>query len=181
MVLLMIITAVASPFLDNNVTTIMLVAPVTIVVCERLRIPPQPYLIAEVFASNIGGAATLIGDPPNIIIGSRAGLSFNDFVVRMTPIVVIVFVLFVVLTRFLFRKSFRYTPEQVAAVMALQRSSTGSTGARRTSPALPRPRPCDLPCSGRDLLLSSRWTTTGRDCEEPPKGPGSTGCGSVRS
>lgn len=119
MVLLMIITAVASPFLDN-VTTIMLVAPVTIVVCERLRIPPQPYLIAEVLASNIGGAATLIGDPPNIIIGSRAGLSFNDFLVHMTPIVVIVFVLFVLLSRFLFRKSFRYNPEQVAAVLALQ-------------------------------------------------------------
>ncbi|MEU4291742.1 ArsB/NhaD family transporter [Kribbella sp. NPDC026596] len=119
MVMLMIITAVASPFLDN-VTTIMLVAPVTIVICERLRIPPQPYLIAEVLASNIGGAATLIGDPPNIIIGSRAGLSFNDFLVHMTPIVVIVFVLFVILSRFLFRKSFRYNPEQVAAVLALQ-------------------------------------------------------------
>ncbi|MEU8226123.1 ArsB/NhaD family transporter [Kribbella sp. NPDC048915] len=119
MVMLMVITAVASPFLDN-VTTIMLVAPVTIVVCERLRIAPQPYLIAEVLASNIGGAATLIGDPPNIIIGSRAGLTFNDFLVHMAPIVVIIFALFVVLTRFLFRKDFRYNPEQIAAVMALQ-------------------------------------------------------------
>ena len=119
LVMLMLITAVASPFLDN-VTTIMLVAPVTIVVCERLRIPPQPYLIAEVLASNIGGAATLIGDPPNIIIGSRAGLSFNDFLVHMTPIVVIVFALFVVLSRFLFRKDLRHNPEQVAAVLALQ-------------------------------------------------------------
>ena len=70
----------------------MLVAPVTIVVCNRLRIPAQPYLIAEVLASNIGGAATLIGDPPNIIIGSRAGLTFNDFLVHMAPIVAIVFV-----------------------------------------------------------------------------------------
>ncbi|GAA1608691.1 ArsB/NhaD family transporter [Kribbella hippodromi] len=119
MVMLMIITAVASPFLDN-VTTIMLVAPVTIVVCERLKISPKPYLIAEVLASNIGGAATLIGDPPNIIIGSRAGLSFNDFLVHMTPIVVIVFVLFVILSRFLFRKSLKHNPEQVAAVLALQ-------------------------------------------------------------
>lgn len=81
MVLLMLITAVASPFLDN-VTTIMLVAPVTVVVCNRLHIPAQPYLIAEVLASNIGGAATLIGDPPNIIIGSRAGLTFGDFLVH---------------------------------------------------------------------------------------------------
>ncbi|GAB2867167.1 ArsB/NhaD family transporter [Actinocorallia aurea] len=118
MVMLMGLTAVASPFLDN-VTTIMLVAPVTVVVCDRLRIPAQPYLIAEILASNIGGAATLIGDPPNIIIGSRAGLTFNDFLVHMAPIVVIVFVVFVLLTRVMFRKSFEYHPEHVAAVMAL--------------------------------------------------------------
>lgn len=119
MVLLMLITAIASPILDN-VTIIMLVVPVTIVICDRLKIPAQPYLIAEILASNIGGAATLIGDPPNIIIASRAGLSFNDFLVHMTPIVVIVFVAFVVLSRFLFRKQFRYNPEQVKDVMALQ-------------------------------------------------------------
>ena len=86
---------IASPLLDN-VTIIMLVAPVTLVVCDRLRIAPQPYLIAEVLASNIGGAATLIGDPPNIIIGSRAGLTFNDFLVHMAPVVVVIFALFVV-------------------------------------------------------------------------------------
>ncbi|HEX6340693.1 ArsB/NhaD family transporter [Umezawaea sp.] len=119
MVMLMGITAVASPFLDN-VTTIMLVAPVTVVVCDRLRIPAQPYLIAEVLASNIGGAATLIGDPPNIIIGSRAGLTFVDFLVHMTPVVVVVFVAFVLLTKFLFRKSFQHNEEHVASVMALQ-------------------------------------------------------------
>jgi Na+/H+ antiporter NhaD/arsenite permease-like protein len=119
MVLLMAITAIASPFLDN-VTTIMLVAPVTIVVCTRLRIPAQPYLIAEVLASNIGGAATLIGDPPNIIIGSRAGLSFNDFLIHMAPIVTIVFVLFVLFSRLLFRKSFVTNHQNVEAVMALQ-------------------------------------------------------------
>ncbi|GAB3439818.1 ArsB/NhaD family transporter [Actinophytocola sediminis] len=119
MVMLMVITAIASPFLDN-VTTIMLVAPVTVVVCERLQISPRPYLIAEVLASNIGGAATLIGDPPNIIIGSRAGLTFTDFLVHMAPIVVIVFVVFVLLTRVMFRKSFQYHPEKVAAVMALK-------------------------------------------------------------
>lgn len=118
MVMLMAITAIASPFLDN-VTTIMLVAPVTIVVCGRLRIPAQPYLIAEVLASNIGGAATLIGDPPNIVIGSRAGFSFNDFLAHMAPIVAIVFVLFVAFTRVLFRKSFVSDPRYVAAVMAL--------------------------------------------------------------
>jgi Na+/H+ antiporter NhaD/arsenite permease-like protein len=119
MVMLMVITAIASPFLDN-VTTIMLIAPVTIVVCSRLRIAPQPYLIAEILASNIGGAATLIGDPPNIIIGSRAGLTFNDFLIHMSPIVAIVFVAFVLLTWVLFRKRFEYNPQHVAEVMALR-------------------------------------------------------------
>lgn len=119
MVLLMAITAIASPILDN-VTIIMLIVPVTIVVCNRLHIKAQPYIIAEVLASNIGGAATLIGDPPNIIIASRAGLTFNDFLIHMTPIVAVVFVAFVVLTRVMFRKSFEYNPDQVAAVMALQ-------------------------------------------------------------
>lgn len=119
MVMLMVITAVASPVLDN-VTIIMLIAPVTIVVCNRLGISPQPYLIAEILASNIGGAATLIGDPPNIIIGSRAGLTFTEFLVHMAPIVTVVFVAFVLFTRVLFRKSFEFNPEKVANVMALQ-------------------------------------------------------------
>ncbi|MEV4315026.1 SLC13 family permease [Actinocrispum sp. NPDC049592] len=71
-------------------------------------------------ASNIGGAATLIGDPPNIIIGSRAGLTFNDFLAHMAPVTVVVFVIFVLMTRVLFGKSFQYHPEHVAAVMALR-------------------------------------------------------------
>ena len=119
MVMFMIITAIASPVLDN-VTIIMLVVPVTIVVCNRLDIPAQPYIIAEILAANIGGAATLIGDPPNIIIASRAGLTFNDFLVHMTPIVVVVLAVFVLFTRVLFRKQFRYNPDRAAAVMALQ-------------------------------------------------------------
>lgn len=118
LVLLMVITAVASPFLDN-VTTIMLVAPVTVLVCRKLGIPAAPYLIAEALASNIGGAATLIGDPPNIIIGSRAGLTFNDFLVHMAPIVVILFALFIVLAWVMFRKRFEFHPERVAEVMAM--------------------------------------------------------------
>jgi Na+/H+ antiporter NhaD/arsenite permease-like protein len=118
LVMLMVITAVASPSLDN-VTTVMLVAPITIAICAQLGISPIPYLIAEVLASNIGGAATLIGDPPNIIIGSRAGLGFNDFLIHMAPIVVVLFVLFVGLCRFLFRRTFEYNPERVAEVMAL--------------------------------------------------------------
>ena len=86
MVLLVLITAVASALLDN-VTTVLLVAPVTLAGLRRLGVPAVPFLIAEVLASNIGGTATLIGDPPNIIIASRAGLSFNDFLVNLAPIV----------------------------------------------------------------------------------------------
>ena len=119
MVMFMVITAIASPVLDN-VTVIMLVVPVTIVVCNRLRIPAQPYIIAEILASNIGGAATLIGDPPNIIIASRAGLTFNDFLIHMMPIVAVIFAIFVLFTRLLFRKDFRHSPEHATAVMALQ-------------------------------------------------------------
>ncbi|MDP9396508.1 MAG: ArsB/NhaD family transporter [Actinomycetota bacterium] len=118
MVMLVLLTAVASAFLDN-VTTVLLVAPVTLLVCERLDVPAAPYLIAEVLASNIGGAATLVGDPPNIIIASRAGLSFNDFLVNMGPIVVGLLVVFVLLCRVMFRRSFRYDEDRVAEMMAL--------------------------------------------------------------
>jgi Na+/H+ antiporter NhaD/arsenite permease-like protein len=118
MVLLVLITAVASALLDN-VTTVLLIAPVTLLLCDRLGLPPVPFLIAEALASNIGGAATLIGDPPNIIIASRAGLSFNDFVINLAPIVVILMVVFIGLCRLLFRHAFQYDEERVASVMAL--------------------------------------------------------------
>jgi Na+/H+ antiporter NhaD/arsenite permease-like protein len=119
MVILCLVTAFASALLDN-VTTVLLIAPVTILVCERLGVPVAPYLIAEVLASNIGGTATLVGDPPNIIIASRAGLSFNDFLVNLAPIVLVLVVVFIGLIRVLFRKAFVYRPERVAEVMALR-------------------------------------------------------------
>ena len=118
MVLLILITAVASALLDN-VTTVLLVAPVTIVVCRRLGLPVVPFLLAEVFAANIGGAATLVGDPPNIIIASRAGLSFNDFLVHMAPVVVVLLVVLVLLCRWLFAGALRGDPDRVAEVLAL--------------------------------------------------------------
>jgi Na+/H+ antiporter NhaD/arsenite permease-like protein len=118
MILLTLMTAVASAMLDN-VTTVLLVAPVTLLVCERLGVSPVPFLIAEVLASNIGGAATLIGDPPNIIIGSRAGLTFNDFLVHMGPIVVIELIVFTLVLPRLFRGSFTADPGRIADVMAL--------------------------------------------------------------
>ena len=118
MVMLVVITALASAMLDN-VTTVLLIAPVTLLVCDRLALAPVPFLIAEALASNIGGTATLIGDPPNIIIASRAGLTFNDFIVNLTPIIIILMVVFIGLCRVLFRSAFTYDPERVAALMAL--------------------------------------------------------------
>jgi Na+/H+ antiporter NhaD/arsenite permease-like protein len=119
MVLLVLVTAVASAFLDN-VTTVLLIAPVTFLVCERLGVPVTPFLIAEVLASNIGGTATLVGDPPNIIIASRAGLSYNDFLVHLAPIVLLLLVVFVGLCRILFRSAFRYDPQRAAQIATLR-------------------------------------------------------------
>jgi Na+/H+ antiporter NhaD/arsenite permease-like protein len=123
MVMLVVITAVASALLDN-VTTVLLIAPVTLLVCERLGVPVVPYLVAEAMASNIGGTSTLIGDPPNIIIASRAGLSFNDFVVHLSPVIVVLLVVFLALCRLLFRRAFVADPERAARVMALEERET---------------------------------------------------------
>jgi anion transporter len=119
MVMLVVLTAGASALLDN-VTTVLLIAPVTFLVCERLDLAPEPYLIAEVMASNIGGTATLVGDPPNIIIASRGGLSFNDFLVHLAPLVVLLMIVFCGLCRWLFRSAFRYDPDLAAEIMELE-------------------------------------------------------------
>ncbi|AJZ82049.1 ArsB/NhaD family transporter [Streptomyces sp. AgN23] len=119
MTMLIVITASASALLDN-VTTVLLVAPVTLLVCERLALPAAPFLIAEVLASNIGGTATLVGDPPNIIIASRGGLTFNDFLVHLAPIAVVLTAVLVVLCRVMFRKALVYDEERAAEVMALE-------------------------------------------------------------
>jgi Na+/H+ antiporter NhaD/arsenite permease-like protein len=118
------VTAVASALLDN-VTTVLLVAPVTMTVCRQLNLPSGPYLIVLAFASNIGGTATLIGDPPNIIIASRAKLTFADFLVHLSPIVVLLLVAFTGLCWLLFgRRLDRLragmpTPPQQRAVEAI--------------------------------------------------------------
>ncbi len=116
-------TAVASAFLDN-VTTVVLMMPITFVIAKEFDTDPVPFLITEVLASNIGGTATLIGDPPNIIIGTRAGLSFMNFVVELTPIVVIIFLIAVSLLIFLFRKGLKATPEKMEHVANLDNSKT---------------------------------------------------------
>jgi len=92
LVMLMLVTALLSALLDN-VTTVLLIAPITILITDTLKISVYPYLFAEIFASNIGGTATLIGDPPNIMIGSATGLGYNDFLFNLAPISI--FILFV--------------------------------------------------------------------------------------
>jgi Na+/H+ antiporter NhaD/arsenite permease-like protein len=94
LIILSLLTAVLSALLDN-VTTVVLLTPVTLSIARTLRVSPFPYLISQIFASNIGGTATLIGDPPNILIGSAAGLDFVDFLVNLTPVVVVIMVAFV--------------------------------------------------------------------------------------
>jgi Na+/H+ antiporter NhaD/arsenite permease-like protein len=88
--MLSLVTALFSAMLDN-VTTVLLIAPVTLLISHELKINPYPFLFAEIFASNIGGTATLIGDPPNIMIGSAVGLSFNDFLINLAPIIPFIF------------------------------------------------------------------------------------------
>ena len=118
MVLLSVTTAVVSAFL-NNMTVVLLVGPVTLGMTRELKVPPYPFLFAEVFASNIGGTATLIGDPPNILIGTQAGLSFNDFVVHLTPVIVIVMAAQALLTHLLWGRQMRASPEDEARVMRM--------------------------------------------------------------
>jgi len=117
--ILQITTAVLSAFLDN-VTTVLLVVPVTLAICKELDVPVYPYLFGEVFASNIGGTATLIGDPPNILIGTQAGLSFNDFVVHLTPVIIVVMIVQAIMIQLVWGKDLRTTAEREARVMAMK-------------------------------------------------------------
>lgn len=118
MIMFFVITAVLSAFLDN-VTTVLLVGPMTIAVTEILGINPVPYLITQILASNIGGTATLIGDPPNIMIGSAAGLSFNDFIVNTGIPAVIIGLLTIVCFYFIYGKKLKVSGDKMEAVAQL--------------------------------------------------------------
>jgi Na+/H+ antiporter NhaD/arsenite permease-like protein len=134
--MLSLVTAVVSAFLDN-VTTVLLIAPVTLSVTRELEIPAYPFLLSEVFASNIGGTATLIGDPPNIMIGSAANLSFNDFVIQLTPVIAIIMLVQVAITHLIWGMNFRATREARARVMARnERSAIVDPGLLRISLAV---------------------------------------------
>lgn len=118
MVILSLLTAFASAFLDN-VTTVLLIVPVTFSITRMLGVNPVPFLISEVLFSNIGGTATLIGDPPNIMIGSKTGLSFNDFLLNLTPIIIIIAIVTVGILYFMFRKQMQVGEEKKKELMAL--------------------------------------------------------------
>ncbi len=111
-----IITAIVSAFLDN-VTTVLLMAPVTISIAKKLDMNPVPFLISEIFASNIGGTATLIGDPPNMIISSGAGLSFNEFIIHLTPIIFFVLIFSLVFLKYAFREQLSKKPENIKEIL----------------------------------------------------------------
>jgi Na+/H+ antiporter NhaD/arsenite permease-like protein len=117
------ITAALSMFL-NNVTTAILVAPVTILICEILGITAVPYLVAEAVLSNIGGVATLVGDPPNILVASASGITFNDFLTHALPVVVVVWLSSLLLLRFLFRRQLSVRPANPDALFRLNPAET---------------------------------------------------------
>ena len=115
---LSLVTAVLSAFLDN-VTTVLLIVPVTFAIANQLKLSPLPFLIAEIISSNIGGTATLIGDPPNIMIGSATGLGFMDFVFNLAPVIVLVYVLTIFFIQMIYRKQLVAKPEQQEIIMKL--------------------------------------------------------------
>lgn len=115
---LSIATAVMSSLLDN-VTTVLLVVPVTLAIAQELRVPAYPFLFAEILASNIGGTATLIGDPPNILIGSQVGLTFNQFVVNLAPVVVVVLLVTAALLHLKWGRSLATDEEHRLRVLAM--------------------------------------------------------------
>ncbi|RUQ35091.1 MAG: hypothetical protein EKK69_15140 [Candidatus Competibacteraceae bacterium] len=116
LVMISLVTAVTSAFLDN-VTTVLLVVPVTLLITEELKVKPYPYLFAMIFSSNIGGTATLIGDPPNIMIGSATGLTFNDFAYNLSPVVLVILAITLIPIYFIWGRHLKATPEARQRVM----------------------------------------------------------------
>ncbi|HXH65344.1 MAG TPA: ArsB/NhaD family transporter [Mariprofundaceae bacterium] len=116
LIMLAVVTASFSAFLDN-VTTVLLIAPVTLLITDALGVRPYPYLFAQILASNIGGTATLIGDPPNIMIGSKAHLSFADFIVQLAPVIPLILLVSLVCIWWLFGRDLKATDEARALVM----------------------------------------------------------------
>jgi Na+/H+ antiporter NhaD/arsenite permease-like protein len=117
--MLAVVTAVVSAMLDN-VTTVLLVVPVTLIITEALQVNPYPFLFSQILASNIGGTATLIGDPPNILIGGQVNLSFNDFVINLAPVIVVILIVHVVSIHLIWGRKMRAAPDLRTKVMAFK-------------------------------------------------------------
>lgn len=116
-------TAATSAFLDN-VTTVILIMPITFAIAKKLDIDPIPFLLTEIFSSNIGGTATLIGDPPNIIIGSAGGLSFIDFIKELTPVILVIMCVVLTVLAFVFRKKLHASQDKMDEVAKIDNSHT---------------------------------------------------------
>ena len=116
-------TAITSAFLDN-VTTVILIMPITFAIAKKLDIDPIPFLLTEIFSSNIGGTATLIGDPPNIIIGSAGGLSFMDFIKELTPVILVIMCVVLFVLTFIFRKKLHASQDKMNEVANIDNSHT---------------------------------------------------------
>ena len=123
MAIFSVVTAVVSAFLDN-VTTVLLIAPVTLLICQALELDVVPYLITEAIASNIGGTATLIGDPPNIMIASKAQLDFMAFIYNLTPVIILVLIAYVITIKFIFGKRLKVKEELRQRVMAMNENES---------------------------------------------------------
>lgn len=116
-------TAVTSAFLDN-VTTVILIMPITFAIAKKLDIDPIPFLLTEIFSSNVGGTATLIGDPPNIIIGSAGGLSFIDFIKELTPVILVIMCVVLTVLAFIFKKKLHASQDKMDEVAKIDNSHT---------------------------------------------------------
>ena len=172
-----VVTAVFSAILDN-VTTVLLIAPITLLVTEELKVNPYPYLFAEIFSSNIGGAATLIGDPPNIMIGSAVGFTFNDFLLNLAPIVPLIMLVTLIVIYFIWGRGLKATDEARNRIMQF-REREAITDPRLMKQSLfvlalvivgfvfahpLRLEPATIAMFGAGLLLL--LTNLGRDAEE---------------
>ncbi|KUK99135.1 MAG: 46 kDa membrane protein, partial [Methanoculleus marisnigri] len=111
LILFALVTAVVSAFLDN-VTTVLLLTPMLLYIAKVMKINPIPFLVTEIFASNVGGAATLIGDPPNIMIASSAGLTFNEFLIHLGPIMVIDMAILLLMMYLIYGRSMKVSPDE---------------------------------------------------------------------